>query len=504
MGGRARRRRLLAAGAAIALCAAASSLAGCGGAEQSGAGAGAWAAPNADLANTRSVGGPIDRASVGRLRVAWTMPLQAGYATTPVVLDGTAYTQDLHSNVYAIDLASGRVRWTHRYELLTFGPNGVAVGDGRVYGATTLFAFALDERSGRELWRRPLPLNEFEGIDMAPGYHDGTVFMSTVPTRPEVQYGPGARPYLWALDAATGHPRWRWAQVPADLWGDATRNTGGGLWYTPAFDDDGHLFASIGNPAPLPGKPEAPWGASRPGPNRWTNTIAKLDENSGRLLWARQVLPHDLFDWDLACPVILRRAGGRELAVVAGKMGWVYAFDATSGALVWKRAVGRHNGHDRDNLKAMRGERLPARMTVLPGLLGGVITPMAADARTVYVPVNEQAASIRRQIMLPVRSPARGRMVALDLASGRVRWDRSLPAGEYGAAAVANDVVFTTTYDGTVWGLDARNGRTAWHARLPAGTNAPVAVAGDTVLAAGSVALHPGQRTQLVAYRLDG
>jgi outer membrane protein assembly factor BamB len=492
--------RLALVGMALAL---ATGAAGCGASAEGGGGdpAREWAAPNADLANTRFVSGPVDRASVARLRVAWTLPVGA-YAATPVVLDGVVYTQDLQSNVYAIDLASGRLRWEHRYGLLDLGPNGVNVGDGRVYGATTLFAFALDARSGRELWRRGIVRNDHEGIDMAPGYHDGTVFVSTVPTRPEVQYGAGARPYLWALDASSGRPRWRWAQVPADLWGDASLNTGGGLWHTPAFDGRGAMFVSIGNPAPLPGTPAKPWGASRPGPDRWTNAIAKLDERTGRLLWARQVLPHDVFDWDLACPVILRRAGGRDLAVVAGKMGWVYAFDAGSGALVWKRSVGRHNGHDEDDLKAMAGEPLPARMRVLPGLLGGVITQMAADARTVYVPVNELAADVRRQVMLPVQAPARGRMVALDLASGRVRWDRPLPAGEYGAAAVANDVVFTTTYDGTVWGLDARSGQVAWRARLPAATNAPVAVAGDTVLAAGSVVLRRGQHTQIVAFRL--
>ena len=495
-----RRRRLA---VVVCLAIAVACAAGCGGADGGADAVADWAAPNADLANTRSVGGPIDRASVGRLRVAWTMPIGA-YATTPVVVDGVVYTQDLQGDVYAIELASGRLRWRHRYGLLTYGPNGVTVGDGRVYGATTLFAFALDQRSGRELWRVALPRNEHDGIDMAPGFHDGTVFVSTVPTRPEIQYGPGAQGVLWALDAATGRPRWHWDTVPADLWGDPSVNSGGGLWYTPAFDGRGHVFASVANPGPLPGTPEQPWGASRPGPNRWTNAIVKLDERTGRLLWGRQVLAHDIFDWDLACPVILRRAGGRDLAVVAGKMGWVYAFDADDGTLVWKRSVGRHNGHDDDNLKAMRGEPLQERIHLLPGQLGGVITPMAADARTAYVPVNELAATIERQIMLPDEGPARGRMVALDLATGRVRWDRPLPAGEYGAATVANDVVFTTTYDGTIWALDARNGRVAWRARLPAGTNAPVAVVGDTVLAAGSVRQKAGQRTRIVAYRLGG
>src|SRR5215212_2198155 len=119
-------------------------IAGCGDAQQGDDGPVAgWPAPNGDLANTRHVAGPIEHASVERLRVAWRMDI-GPFASTPVVVDGIVYAQDLRSNVFAIDLASGRVRWQQRYELLDLGPNGVTVGDGRVYGATTLFAFALD------------------------------------------------------------------------------------------------------------------------------------------------------------------------------------------------------------------------------------------------------------------------------------------------------------------------------------------------------------------------
>src|SRR5215207_670246 len=125
--------------AALALAIA---FAGCGDARQADDGpATGWPAPNADLANTRHVAGPIDRASVARLRVAWRRDI-GPFASTPVVVDGVVYAQDLQSNVFAIDLESGRLRWEQRYELLDLGPNGVTVGDGRVYGATTLFAFA--------------------------------------------------------------------------------------------------------------------------------------------------------------------------------------------------------------------------------------------------------------------------------------------------------------------------------------------------------------------------
>jgi alcohol dehydrogenase (cytochrome c) len=474
---------------------------GCG---ESGDGAGSadgaadWQAPNGDRANHRRASTSIDGTDVHRLRVAWRVPMSGGYAATPIVVDGVVYAQDLQSNVYAVDLASGRVRWTKRWEELDIGPNGVNVVGGTVFGATQRRAFALEADSGRELWSTTLARHPGDAIDMAPGYGDGTVYVSTAVATA------GAVGTLWALDARSGRPRWRWQQVPEDLWGRPEVNSGGGLWHPPAFDGAGSLYVSVANPLPFPGVKGSPWGASRPGDNRWTNSIAKLDAGSGRLVWARQVLPHDIYDWDLEGPVILDRVGGRLVAITAGKMGIVYAFDADSGALRWKRPVGTHNGHDDDNLLALRGRAPFTRPTkIQPGWWGGVETQMASDGRTLYVPVNELPTLYDSGARLTSPDPAdgRGELVALDVASGRVRWTRDLPASPYGAATIANELVFTTTFDGSVWALERADGRIVWRTRAFDMTNAPVAIAGDTLLAGGI--MPGGSESELVAYRLD-
>jgi outer membrane protein assembly factor BamB len=476
-------------------------VAGCG---QSGGAAdsareASWPAPNGDPANHRHATGSIDAASVDRLRVAWRVPLAAGYAATPIVLDGVVYAQDLQSNVYAVDLDDGSVRWRHDYEETDIGPNGVNVVGGKVFGATRTFAFALDAETGRELWSRPLATHPGDAIDMAPGVADGTVYVSTAVA------GAGAVGTLWALDADTGRARWRWRQVPEELWGHPETNSGGGLWHPPAFDGEGALYVSTANPLPFPGTREDPWGASRPGPNRWTNSIVKLDAESGRRLWARQVLPHDIYDWDLQGPVILDRVDGRLLAITTGKMGFVFAFDAASGRLRWQRPVGLHNGHDDDNLLALRGKAPFSRPTkILPGWWGGVETQMASDGRVLYVPVNELATVYDSGASLRAPDPldGTGRMVAIEIASGRVRWERRLPRSPYGAATISNDLVFTTTYEGTVWALARATGEIVWRTSLSFGTNAPVAIAGDTLIAAASVPFQ-GEQPELVAYRLD-
>jgi len=460
-----------------------------------------WRAPNADRANTRRLDGAIDSANVSRLKVAWTVPLLGNYAATPVVVDGVAYTADLMSNVYAIDLRSGRLRWRREIAQAITGPNGVSVADGRVFGVTASGAFALDADTGRALWAVSLVRSVGEVVVMTPGYHDGLVYVSTNPT---VGGNVGT---LWALEARTGRRAWRWEQSSRSLWGDPKVNGSGGMWHPPAFDDDGALYVSIADPTPWPGTREQPWGRSRPGPNRWSNSIVKLDARTGRFIWGAQALPHDFYDWDLECPVILARAGGRRVALTAGKMGFVYAFDADSGRLLWKRAVGRHNGHDDDSVRAMHGDysNVGYERRMWPGDQGGVETQMASDGTTVYVPVNNLYAIFHSQTLPETQNlnEGTGEVVAIDIASGAVEWDRKLPHSVYGGASITNDLVFTTTYDGTVWALERGTGAVAWRAPLPAGSIAPVSVSGDTVLSAGGIRTGAHQRKEIVAFRLD-
>jgi outer membrane protein assembly factor BamB len=466
--------------------------------------AGDWAAPNADLRNTRWVGGPIDAARVSRLHRTWLLGSTAMTAT-PLIVHGVAYLQNANSTITAIDLVHKHVLWSWQHDDGFNAPNGVAIGDGRLYAATARAAIALDARTGRLLWSRTLVRNGHEGIDLAPGYKDGTVYLSTVPTNPGGSYKAGARGVVWALDGASGRPRWSWATVPADLWGAPHVNSGGGLWETPAFDEAGFVYVAVGNPGPWPGAPGYVWGASRPGPDRWTDSIVKLNARTGRMAWARQVLQHDLYDWDLQGPVILTHARGRFVALVAGKMGFVFAFDAASGRMLWKRSVGEHNGHDQDGLKAMHGDMRVGGKVILPGQLGGVETQMATDQDTVYVPVVNLASKVVEGFVRGESAPltqGRGELVALDVATGKVRWDHKLPQGPYSGATVVNDLVFVPTYEGTLWALRTDTGAVAWSTRLPAGSNAPISVAGDMLIAPATVPVSAGQTAAIAVYRL--
>ncbi|MGH3204729.1 MAG: PQQ-binding-like beta-propeller repeat protein, partial [Streptosporangiaceae bacterium] len=176
-----------------------------------------WTQPDGDLASTRYVASAITSANVAKLGVAWTVPLtmntdhtDGAYASTPVIVNGVVYVQDLDSNVSAISLATGKVLWAHDYNSPNGGPDGVNVTGGVVYAATAKAAVALDAATGTQLWSRTLAQNSHEGIAMAPGYNNGTVYVSTVPANVTTVYGAGGQGILWALNARTGTPEWSW------------------------------------------------------------------------------------------------------------------------------------------------------------------------------------------------------------------------------------------------------------------------------------------------------
>ena len=475
-------------GRSLLFAAVAISVSGCGGHAK-----GDWPVPNGDVAGTRAARhSRLDAKNVANLRAQWRFRFNAKpsfsgvFASNPVADAHTVYVQDLRSDVFALDRSGGALRWSRRYRALNDGPNGLALGDGRVYGATDSDAFALDADTGRELWRRHLTSPSEQFVDVAPVPWKGFVFTSTI------GYPPAGRGAIYALDAATGSVRWKFDTI-ARPWRYPQEAGGGGLWYPVAIDSRGRLYAGTSNPAPWGGTPERPNGGAFPGAALYTDSLLVLDARSGRLLWYDQVTPHDIRDYDFEATPLL--AGRRVIG--AGKAGLVVAWDREARRRLWAVPVGLH----RNDLG-----RLPRHAVMIcPGLLGGVETPMAYAGGRVFVPVVDLCVpgSAVTTLTLDKVDPSRGkgRLVALDARTGERLWTRRFPSTVFGCATVANDVVFTSTYDGTVYGLSVADGRILWQARLRAGINSCPAVAGDQLFVGAGVP-HSGSVEELAAFSL--
>ena len=147
--------------------------------------------------------------------------------STPVVQGGVVYLQDLNSNVYALEQTTGKLKWKHRFDSPSIGPNGVSVGYGHVYGATEKSVFALDPSTGALVWKKAIAPNIHVCINMAPQLYDDKVLISTVPgSSVKHFYEAGAVGIVWALDASTGKTIWKFDTFPPVANGNIS---GGGL-----------------------------------------------------------------------------------------------------------------------------------------------------------------------------------------------------------------------------------------------------------------------------------
>jgi outer membrane protein assembly factor BamB len=184
-------------------------------------------------------------------------------------------------------------------------------------------------------------------------------------------------------------------------------------------------------------------------------------------------------------------------------MGKVYAYRADDGQRLWTRPVGK-NQNDTGPL--------PRKIiTIFPGDLGGVETPMALAQGRVFVPwlnfpTRARATGLPGGIAGTTAglSTGRGGFTAIDAATGKVLWQQALPSMDFGAATVANDVVFTSDYADTIYAFDTQTGKTRWTTKAPAGINSFPAIDGDTLLVGAAA---PGflkkPQFQLIAYSLQ-
>jgi alcohol dehydrogenase (cytochrome c) len=465
-----------------------------------------WPAHNYDLSNSRATTHTqISAANVATLKKKWSFTIPGSgafgnFATTPLVLSGVVYFQDLNSNVYAVDEQTGTLKWKHAFNSPSIGPNGVALGYGRLYAATVSTVFALDPATGALIWKHKLTPSIHDGIDMAPQLYDNKVLLSTVPgSGVKHFYEPKAVGIVYSLDAATGNTVWSFDTVPTPKQGSYS---GGGLWYPPAVDTNGDVYLGVANPGLWPNSLKNPNGALRPGPNLYTDSLVVLDGSTGKLKWYRQVIAHDVRDYDLeAPPVLYAPSGGSQLVIGAGKMGKIFAWNAATGTSVWQASVGKHLNDT--------GPLPKKPVAVCPGDFGGIETPMAQANGTLYVPwLNLCSLASATSFSVPGSAFAKssGGLTAFDAATGKVKWQKTLAHPDFGAATVANDVVFTSDFSGRIYAFSTTTGTQLWSVQAPAGINAFPAITDQMLLVgAGTPGLgtNPKPVYSLIAYALS-
>jgi len=299
--------------------------------------------------------------NVGQLVAQWTF--QTGtlgsFQTTPVVADGVLYVTGFNNNAWAIDARSGRQIWRYRRDLpddlklcCAAVNRGFAVLGDRLFMATLdAHLIALDMKTGSLLY-------DVELADHKLGY-SATVAPLVVKDKVIVgiagaEYG--IRGFIDAYDVQTGKRAWRFYTVagPGEpggrTWpeGEAYKRGGGSVWVTGTYDPQlNTVFYGTGNPGP------DYYSSAREGDNLYTASLVALDADTGQLRWHYQFTPHDVHDWDSTQVPVLGdltiNGQPRKVVMFANRNGFFYTLDRLTGKVIvakpfvqttWAKEVG--------------------------------------------------------------------------------------------------------------------------------------------------------------------
>ncbi|HEX5431858.1 MAG TPA: PQQ-dependent dehydrogenase, methanol/ethanol family, partial [Bryobacteraceae bacterium] len=361
----------------------------------------------------------INTSNVKNLAPAWifqTGDYAENLQATPIVIDGVMYIITPHLNVFALDAATGELKWHYSYGKpqpgrpggMTFVQNrGVAVSGGRVFfGTTDHYLVALDAKTGHEDWRVAVDDDKQCGCDItaAPLVAKDKVIVG------ETGGDAAHRGYLTAFDAKTGRFAWRWYVVPGpsekghDTWkGDSWKLGGGAPWMTGSYDPELNLvYWGTGNAGGDFNDTERLVPADKgKEANLYTASVVALDVDTGKLRWYHQEVPDDLWDFDSAyeCILIDRPVNGRmrKLLVHMNKSGLTSVLDRETGEFIGAFTVPEVttwiSGITEDGkLVGRQDPHTGAVVDVCPSATGAKSwNSMAYSPRTgyIYVPVNE-------------------------------------------------------------------------------------------------------------------
>ena len=454
-----------------------------------------WPYSNGDLSNTRdAVTSTITMANVKQLKKLWTFTLTGkaaknvgGYgslAANPIVQNGVVYMQDLSSNVYAISLATGRLEWEYKLNLPEKsgpGPNGVAVANGEVFGIAPKLVFALNATNGHRLWADKNLLHSGQGtFGIQPQVANGEVFLAS-------QYGSGkGGGVLLALNATNGHELWTFNTMTGPEPGVQSLGLGaGGAWETPLVNTNGSVTFGIGNPYQSVGN-----AYSEPAKLLYSDSDVTLNATTGKLRWYYQAVPNDFKDYDMQASPISATENGTPVVIGGGKMGYIYEMNAATGKLLWKRAVGIHNGHDKQSLNALKAKgklKLKLPFTFLPGAFGGIVSNMAYADNTIYAAVMNLPIQFTAADQVDNGPPGKdisegGDVVAVNASTGAIEWSTKVDGLPDGDATVSNDLVFAPLFEGKLVALNRLTGAVVFTQQLPKTANSPIAIAGNTII----------------------
>ena len=277
--------------------------------------------------------------NVATLTRAWTFHTgdKSGFfESTPLVIDSVMYFAS-GSAFFALDAVTGQQIW--KVPAVRTTRRGVSYWPGDAKTPPRIIASA-----GTELFA----LDAKTGAAIADFGDEGSVELDDSMNSPAAIYKDlaivqGNKPWIRAFNIRSGKLEWTFNLIPQpgekghDTWAGESWKTAGGtnVWGLLSLDAPrGLVFL----PVSMPGNNDY-YGGDHHGDNLFGTSIVAVEAASGKLRWYRQLVHHDIWDYDLgAAPALVEVVrNGRTIPAVAEitKMGLMFVLDRTTGEPVW-------------------------------------------------------------------------------------------------------------------------------------------------------------------------
>ena len=427
---------------------------------------GEWPMYNGDFTGRRfSALSQINSGNVRRLALAWSFAThEATIKSTPLEVNGILYFT-VPDHVWALDARTGREIWHFARPSNGdhVGQRGVAMYKNRLFfGTTDAHLICLDARSGEKLWDTVMADVAFDYYISAPPLVVNDKLMVGISGD-----GTDIQGFLSAVDPMTGRVLWRWDSVPKpgqpgfDTWpnAQAASHGGGTTWVTGTYDPDLNLiYWGTSNPHPVIA------GATRKGANLYTCSLVALNPDTGKMAWYYQLSPHDVHDWDAnQTPVLIDGTFDgkpRKLVAQASKDGYYYLLDRVTGEHLLTAPfvdVNWASGLDEDGHPRPVPERQPQLQGAL-AMTGGTnwnAPSFDPDTQLFYVQAHE---GFEVSYLTPAEKGEEDHqggatsnlwfqqlLVALDYKTGHVRWRYTMPSAANGGLGAGTAIGVLTT-----------------------------------------------------------
>jgi len=415
----------------------------------------------------------LTRANVGQLKLKWAFGFpDALYSRSqPAIAGGALFVGGDDGNVYALDPDSGCAHWAfHATGPVRMGivTDSWKAGDGTTpqlyFGDILGNAYALNLRTGEQVWRKPMDAHQSVTLTGSPALDDGVLYWPISSLEEPAAADPAHecctfRGAVAALDAASGDEQWRAYMVDEPIEQGTNENgvarygpSGVAIWSTPLVDPKrGLVYVTTGDNYSSPA-------------TELSDAIVAIDIKTGDIRWSHQATENDA--WNVACgwagedtsncpeeagpdfdfgspPIMAQGSDGRDYLLAGQKSGALFALDPDSGEVRWHKRIGRG------------------------GTFGGIHFGIAAANGKVFVPMSDLADGALYDW------PARPGLYALDVATGEQAWavggspdtcsgKRFCHPGYGAAITLTNGLVLAGAMDGHIRIFDAETGKLLW------------------------------------------